>query len=130
MPSNITVRTTDSKLEEFCKVIADHKLFLSCGIMQTWCKTPQYIKIAALAYDGDNPIGAALLMKRGHGLGNIRFGVYVTSKMRRQKIGSRIVKAVFRRNKRGFLVFKDRLDSRSFYNSLDLNLQTGKVGWF
>lgn len=130
MPSsNITVRTTDSKLEQFCDIIHTHQLSASDGIMQTWCRTPQYVKIAALAYNSNTPIAAALLMKQRHGLGNILFGVYVKTKFRRKKIGSRIVKAVYRRNKNRFLVFKDRLDAKGFYDSLGLELQTGNIFW-
>lgn len=88
------------------------------GVLFEWFNAYHTMRIVAIAWDKNRPIGIAVVSKYGRKKTESEIGVYIKSKYRKQGIGTALAKRINKRIGKTFKCIKYNKKSILFYNSL------------
>lgn len=113
----ITTSTQTATILKVAELGLTHHLYSSNGFFRRiFIKKKEHIRLVAVAWRRKEPIGIALVLKKGIYFFN--FGVYVKPEFRRKGIGTQLAKRAIRRLKRQGLTV-DVSDHRGkFYSNV------------
>ncbi len=126
MKTSIRVTSYPRTVRAFCQEILKHRLHRQNGMMADWVCDPESVRCIAVAYnDKKVPVGAALLLKERCRISDTHIGVYVKAQLRRQGIGTLLVKKMLahcgihtEKQRARIVTWKLTAQSEGFYESV------------
>ena len=118
---NIIIQSTihPKKIANICRIGIKNHIFKSYGMMQYWMTEPSKLKAISIAYNGNKPIGIAIIRKTKCTESYVNIAIYIKTAYRRKGIGLKLLRRIkYRLPGKNIIAWKDSAIANKLYSKL------------